>query len=94
MHVANFERVIFVPSEHSIMTFGAITIDPDILSGVPVFTGTRVPLKTLFDYFEGGDQLDEFLNDYPSVKREQAIEALGFAVRAMSDKNVLNALAA
>jgi uncharacterized protein (DUF433 family) len=50
--------------------------DPDILGGKPVFVGTRVPVKTLYDYLEGGDSLDEFLNDFPSVSREQAIAAL------------------
>lgn len=46
--------------------------DPDILGGVPVFVGTRVPVKTLLDYLEAGDSLDEFLDHFPSVSREQA----------------------
>ena len=50
--------------------------DPEILGGTPVFVGTRVPVKTLYDYLEAGDTLDEFLNDFPSVRREQAIAAL------------------
>ena len=50
--------------------------DPDILGGTPVFIGTRVPVKTLYDYLEGGDSLDEFLDDFPGVKREQAVAAL------------------
>ena len=50
--------------------------DPEILSGVPVFRGTRVPFQTLLDYLEGGDTLDEFLEEYPGVSREQAIAAL------------------
>ena len=50
--------------------------DPDILSGTPVFVGTRVPVKSLFDYLEGGETLDEFLYQFPSVKREQATAAL------------------
>jgi uncharacterized protein (DUF433 family) len=50
--------------------------DPDILGGKPVFVGTRVPVKTLYDYLEAGDSLDEFLNDFPSVTRDQAIAAL------------------
>jgi uncharacterized protein (DUF433 family) len=53
--------------------------DPKILSGTPVFVGTRVPAKTLFDYLEGGDTLDEFLHQFPSVKREQALAALELA---------------
>ncbi len=50
--------------------------DPAILGGTPVFVGTRVPVKTLYDYLEAGDSLDEFLNDFPGVSREQAIAAL------------------
>ena len=53
--------------------------DPDILSGTPVFVGTRVPAQSLFDYLEGGDTLDEFLRQFPSVRREQAIAALDLA---------------
>ena len=50
--------------------------DPNVMSGTPVFVGTRVPAQSLFDYIEGGDTLDEFLRQFPSVKREQAIAAL------------------
>jgi uncharacterized protein (DUF433 family) len=50
--------------------------DPEILGGTPVFVGTRVPLRNLIDYVEGGDSLDEFLDDFPTVSREQAIAAL------------------
>ncbi len=53
--------------------------DPDILSGTPVFVGTRVTVQSLFDYLEGGDTLDEFLRQFPSVRREQAIAALDLA---------------
>ena len=53
--------------------------DPEILSGTPVFVGTRVPLQSLFDYLEGGDTLDEFLRQFPSVKRGQAIATLELA---------------
>ena len=52
---------------------------PEILSGVPVFVGTRVPVRSLFDYLEGGDSLEEFLHQFPSVKREQAIAILDAA---------------
>jgi uncharacterized protein (DUF433 family) len=48
-----------------------ITISPDIQSGTPVFAGTRVPVKNLFDYLRGGDSIAEFLHDFPSVSREQ-----------------------
>ena len=50
--------------------------DPEILSGTPVFVGTRVPAQSLFDYLEGGDTVDEFLRQFPSVSREQAMAAL------------------
>ena len=53
--------------------------DPEILGGTPVFVGTRVPVQSLFDYLEGGDTLDEFLRQFPSVKRDQAVAALGLA---------------
>ncbi|MGO8678422.1 MAG: DUF433 domain-containing protein [Limisphaerales bacterium] len=49
-----------------------ITVDPDILGGTPVFKGTRVPVKTLFDYLEGDYTLEEFLECFPSVTREMA----------------------
>lgn len=50
--------------------------DPKIMGGTPVFVGTRVPAQSLFDYLEGGDTLDEFLRQFPTVKREQAVAAL------------------
>jgi uncharacterized protein (DUF433 family) len=53
--------------------------DPDILGGTPVFRGTRVPIRSLFDYLEGGDTLDEFLRQFPSVQRDQAIGLLDLA---------------
>ena len=53
--------------------------DPEILGGTPVFVGTRVPVKTLFDYLESGETLDEFLRQFPSVSRQQAIAALDLA---------------
>ncbi len=63
-----------------------IQIDRDILGGTPVFAGTRVPVKTLYDYLEGGDSLDDFLNDFPSVIREQAVAALELG-REMTEAN-------
>ena len=53
--------------------------DPEILGGTPVFRGTRVPVKNLLDYLAGGDTLDQFLDDFPTVRREQAIAALELA---------------
>lgn len=53
--------------------------DPDILGGTAVFVGTRVPVKTMLDYLEAGDSLDEFLDHFPSVSHEQAIAVLELA---------------
>ncbi|MDO8598117.1 MAG: DUF433 domain-containing protein [Sulfuricaulis sp.] len=53
--------------------------DPEILGGTPVFLGTRVPVRILFDYLEAGDSLEVFLDEFPSVRREQAIAALELA---------------
>jgi uncharacterized protein (DUF433 family) len=58
--------------------------DPDILGGTPVFVRTRVPVKSLYDYLEAGDSLDEFLESFPSVSREQVIGALELA-RSMTE---------
>ena len=52
---------------------------PDLVSGTPVFVGTRVPFKNLIDYLAGGDPLDDFLDDFPGVSREQAIASLKLA---------------
>jgi len=56
--------------------------DPNILGGTPVFVGTRVPVQNLIDYLEAGDSLEDFLNSFPSVTREQAIAALELAREA------------
>ena len=60
-----------------------ITVDPEIHSGTPVFTGTRVPVKTLFDHLEAGDSLEVFLDDFPSVSRELAVAVLEEAHAAL-----------
>ena len=57
--------------------------DPEVQGGAVVFTGTRVPLKNLIDYLEAGDSLEEFLDDFPSVTREQAVAALELAQEAL-----------
>ena len=54
----------------------AITRDPETMHGTPVFTGTRVPVQTLFDYLEGGETLEDFLEGFPTVSRSLAIAAL------------------
>lgn len=63
--------------------------DPEILGGIPVFIGTRVPLRNFIDYLTGGSSIDGFLEDFPSVSREQAVAALHLAeeltARALND---------
>ena len=54
----------------------AIARDPDVMHGTPVFSGTRVPVETLFDYLESGDSLNDFLEGFPTVSRELAIQVL------------------
>ena len=60
--------------------------DPEILSGTPVFVGTRVPLRNLFDYLERDYSLDEFLDDFPSVTRDQAVAALEVAHEVLATR--------
>jgi uncharacterized protein (DUF433 family) len=59
-----------------------ITVSSEYLGAEPVFTGTRVPVQALFDYIEGGDPLDEFLDDFPNVSREHAVAVLEMARQA------------
>ena len=54
----------------------AITSDPELMHGTPVFRGTRVPVQTLFDYLEGGDSLEDFLEGFPTVSRELTVQVL------------------
>ena len=58
--------------------------DPEIMGGTPVFVGTRVPVQSLFDYLEAGDSIDEFLEAFPTVSRDQAIAALEIAREAVT----------
>jgi uncharacterized protein (DUF433 family) len=67
----------------SAMKTQLITVDPEIHSGTPVFAGTRVPVKTLFDHLEAGDSLEVFLDDFPSVSRELAVAVLEEARAAL-----------
>jgi uncharacterized protein (DUF433 family) len=53
--------------------------DPEILGGTPVFAGTRVPIQTFVDYLEAGDSINDFLDDFPTVTREQTVAALELA---------------
>ncbi len=72
------------------MNYGPINIDPETMGGTPVFTGTRVPVQTLFDYIEGGDDLNEFLNDYPTVSKKAAIQVLEMAKKSLTTEKMLN----
>ena len=63
--------------------------DPETLGGTPVFAGTRVPFQSLIDYLAGGDALDEFLRQFPSVTREQAQAALALAREALEARLVV-----
>jgi uncharacterized protein (DUF433 family) len=65
-----------------------INIDPKILSGTPVFNGTRVPVEILFDHLETGLSIDEFLDDYPSIRKSQVIQLLEMAGKLFSSKDI------
>jgi len=66
-----------------------INIDPEIMSGVPVFCGTRVPIQSLFDWLET-ESLDDFLENFPTVSREQAVEVLHFAESLVTSPTILH----
>ena len=66
-----------------------INIDNDILAGQPVFTGTRVPVESLFDHLEAGVSLDDFLGDFPSVTKEQAVSLLDLANKIITSKDIV-----
>lgn len=73
------------------MRVDAVNIDPEIMSGTPVFSGTRVAVKTLFDYIATGESLENFLNDFPSVQENQALQVLQFAGEiVLSEKGLLD----
>jgi len=65
-----------------------ISIDPDVLGGQPVFKGTRVPIETLFDHLEAGVSIEDFLDDFPSVSKDQAIATLEIANKLLTSKNI------
>lgn len=72
------------------MLYGKVSIDPEVMSGTPVFAGTRVPVKNLFDYIEGGEDLSEFLEDFPSVTKEVAVAVLEMAKKTLTSEKVLH----
>jgi uncharacterized protein (DUF433 family) len=65
-----------------------ITIDKDIQGGQPVFSGTRVPVESLFDHLESGVSLDDFLEDFPGVTRQQVVDLLEAANKILTSKNL------
>jgi len=65
-----------------------ITIDEDILGGLPVFSGTRVSIESLFDHIEAGVSLDTFLDDFPSVSRQQVTDLLEAANKLLTSKDI------
>lgn len=68
-----------------------INIDKEILGGTPVFNGTRVPIKNLFDYLESGDSIEDFLDDFDGVKKEQVVRLLELSQRLInSSTEILN----
>lgn len=71
------------------MKSSAINIDAEILGGTPVFRGTRVPVQSLFDWLET-ETLEEFLENFPSVTKEQALEVLHLAERLVTNEKILN----
>lgn len=72
------------------MKYGAINIDPETMGGTPVFIGTRVPIQALFDYIETGETLDEFLENFPTVQKECALQVLEMAKKTLTTEKVLN----
>ncbi len=72
------------------MQYGAINIDPETMGGTAVFTGTRVPIQAIFDYIETGETLEEFLENFPTVSHEQALEVLEKAKRSITSEKFLN----
>ncbi|OQX79178.1 MAG: hypothetical protein B6D64_05295 [Bacteroidetes bacterium 4484_276] len=72
------------------MIYGAINIDPEIMGGTAVFTGTRVPIQALFDYIETNETLEEFLENFPSVSRNKAIAVLKKATTSITSEKLLN----
>jgi uncharacterized protein (DUF433 family) len=72
------------------MLYEQVSIDPEIMSGTPVFVGTRVPIKNLFDYIEGGEDLAEFLDDFPSVSKDAAVAVLEMAKLTLTTEKVLH----
>lgn len=66
----------------------AVVVDKDILGGIPVFKGTRVPVKNLFDYLEAGDSLNDFLNDFDYIPRDYCLAVLQTSEKLLTDAHL------
>lgn len=86
----NSEHVQDVIEGYKSLKYKAMSIDPEIMGGTPVFVGTRVPVQSLFDYLEGGEKLEEFLDDFPSVDKDSAIQVLDMAKLILTTEKILN----
>lgn len=71
------------------MTGSLINIDPEILGGTPVFYGTRVPIKNLFDYLESGESIETFLSDFEGVKKEQVVRILEISQKLVESSTAI-----
>jgi uncharacterized protein (DUF433 family) len=78
MHIDLVKRMSVVIEEHEITSL-PVTVDPEILGGTPVFRGTRVPVDALLSNLEAGVSIDEFLENFPTVSREQVLEVIKFS---------------
>ena len=74
------------------MMYGVIEIDSNKMHGKPVFAGTNITIQTMFEYFEDGKSLEQFLNDYPGVNKKEAIEVIQMAKLAITSENILKAI--
>ena len=83
IHSAESGLLARLPPMNSESLGGIIHSDPEIMGGTPVFLGTRVPLQNLIDYLEGGESIEDFLDGFPSVKREQVIAVIEAGKQAM-----------
>ncbi len=72
------------------MLYGQVSIDLQILIGAAVFAGTRVPVQNLFDYIEGGEDIAEFLDDFPSISKEAALAFLEMAKQTLTSEKMLD----
>ncbi len=78
-----YQRMMPLKNQLNSASMTTIQSSPDVLGGTPVFAGTRVPVQTLLDYLESGDRIDDFLQDFPSVSRDQAVQVLEIAKDAL-----------